>query len=222
MRNKREPKIKIIISRAKLLPYFSLDDLSPLEKDKLYLTVLFSRYVKTRKLLRVKKGLYVASEYIETLEKENRISSYTEFLSNILYQPSYLSLEYVLYEHNILTEIPVHFTLVTQRKTASFTNHFGSFIYHKVKEPLFTGFTIRRENEFFIKKATKAKALFDYLYLRKNIVNNLEAFRELRLNSINIYANDLKEFNQYAALEGSKKMKEISRYIALPAAKIKK
>lgn len=187
-----------------------------MEKDKAYLTILCSRYVKSGKLLRLKKGLYVASEYIETLEKENKISSYTEFLSNVLYQPSYLSLEYVLYEHNILTEIPVHFTLITQKKTASFTNHFGSFIYHKVKEPLFTGFTLGRENEFFIKKATKAKALFDYLYLRKNIITNPDAFRELRLNKINIHADVLKEFDQYAALEGSKKMKEISRYLASP------
>lgn len=222
MRNKKKSKIKTIIFKAKQLPCFSLDDLLPMEKDKAYLTILCSRYVKSGKLLRLKKGLYVASEYIETLEKENKISSYTEFLSNVLYKPSYLSLEYVLYEHNILTEIPIHFTLITQKKTASFTNRFGAFVYHTVKKPLFTGFTVRQENAFFIKKATKAKALFDYFYLRKNIVNSFQSFHELRLNRVNISANDLKEFNRYATLEGSKKMKEISRYLISSSIKIKK
>lgn len=213
MRNNNEPKIRAIIAKVKSLPYFSLDDISPIEKDRTYLKILCSRYVKSGKLIRLKKGLYVSSEYIGQLEKNNKISSYTEFVSNILYQPSYISLEYVLYEHNILTEIPVCFTLMTRKKTANFSNRFGSFAYHTIQEPLFTGFTIQKENEFFIKKATKAKALFDYLYLRKHILTGPEAFRELRFDTINISASDIQEFHRYSTLEGSKKMMEISRYI---------
>lgn len=71
MRNNKEPKIRAIIAKVKLLPYFSLDDISPMEKDKTYLKILCSRYAKTGKLLRLKKGLYASSEYIEQLERNN-------------------------------------------------------------------------------------------------------------------------------------------------------
>lgn len=219
MRNKEKSKISTIISWTKILPYFTLDELLTAEKNKVYLKILCSRYAKTGKILRIKKGMYVSREYIEKSEITNNISSYIEFLSNILYQPSYISLEYALYEHNILTEIPIHFTSMSKKKTASFTNQFGSFIYHTIKEPLFIGFTVEKKSGFLVKKATKAKALFDYLYLRKNIIVNKESFDELRLNLINLKANDLKEFKQYVAIEGSKKMKEVSRYIALSTIK---
>lgn len=213
MRNIKKSKISDIISLAKTLPYFTLDNLVAVEKNKVYLKILCSRYAKTEKILRIKKGIYVSREYITKLEMTNTISSYTEFLSNILYQPSYISLEYALYEHNILTEIPVHFTAISKKKTCSFTNRFGSFIYHTIKDPLFMGFFVEEKNGFLIKKATKAKALFDYLYLRKNIIVNKESFDELRLNVINLNTNDTKEFNRYVDIEGSKKMKEISRHL---------
>ena len=41
-----------------------------------------------------------------------------------------------------------------------------------------------------IDKDTKAKALFDFLYQRKNILPNVEAVKELRLNVENLYRAD--------------------------------
>ncbi|MDI6883246.1 MAG: hypothetical protein QMC93_02105 [Patescibacteria group bacterium] len=213
MRNSSNSKIKKIILLAEKLPYFNFADLSPIEKDKTYLKILFSRYEKRGKLIRLKKGFYTTKEYVDKIQKENTFSFYLEFLANILREPSYLSLDYILYQHELLTEIPVNFTSVTSNKTSRFSNKFGNFFYHKVKAKLFSGFEIIKEGDFTLKRATKAKALFDFLYLRKNFLVDKSSIKELRLNLTNFTKSDLKEFEKYLRLEGSKKMKEIYNYL---------
>jgi predicted transcriptional regulator of viral defense system len=213
MRNNDSSKIRKIISLAEKLPYFNFADLIPIETNKTYLKILFSRYEKKERLVRLKKGFYTTKEYVDQSQKSNIFSSYLEFLANILYQPSYLSLDYILYKHNLLTEMPVNFTSMTLKKTNKFSNKFGNFFYHKIKENLFFGFEIIKEGDFTILKATKAKALFDFLYLRKNSLINKKTVEELRLNLDNFDKLDLKEFKKYSQLEGSKKMKEIFNWL---------
>ncbi len=213
MRNSYEPKIKKIISLAERLPYFKLDNLAGIESDKNYLKILFSRYKKTGKLISLRKGVYVIKEYVDNIQKSDKFSFYPEFIGGILYEPSYLSLDYMLYEYNILTEIPGNFTLITKKKTARFSNKFGNFFYHKIKENLFCGFEILRKGDFSIYKATKAKALFDFLYLRRNLIINKASAEELRLNLDVFGASDKKELMGYIKIEGSKKMEEIYKYL---------
>ena len=209
MRNKFEFKSRKIISLAEKLPYLTFDDLSPIENDRNYLKVLFYRYIKNNQVLRLKRGLYTTKKYIDDLQKANIFSYYLEFLANILYQPSYLSLDYILYSHNLLTELPTNFTSITKKKTNTFSNKLGNFIYHKIKDELFCGFKIVKEAEFAISRATKAKALFDFLYLRKNLLINKRAVKELRLNLNNFNKVDLEEFKRYLKIENSKRMKKI-------------
>ena len=213
MRNDFRPKIKKIISLAEKLPYFTFDDLSPIEKNRHYLKILFSRYEKNNQLIRLKKGLYVTKKYVDNLQKSGDFSSYLELLANILSQPSYLSLDYVLYSHEVLTELPVNFTSITRNKTATFSNKLGNFVYHKIKSGLFSGFEMKRDGGFNVLRATKAKALFDFLYLRKNLLINKEAVSELRLNLKTLNKSDLKELKKYLRLENSKKMNEVFRYL---------
>lgn len=213
MRNKAKSKISAIFSVAKKLPIFSLDDLASLETNKTYLKILLSRYKKSGKVLRLKKGIYVAKEYTDELEKSGRISDYLEFLSGTLYPSSYLSLDYILYENNLLSEIPRNFTSVTKNKTANFSNKLGSFFYHKIKDSLFCGFEIVKKSGFTILRASKTKALFDFLYLRKNFLTGKRAFKELRINTESLTKKDLKELEKYVKKEGSKKMAEIFNYL---------
>ncbi|MEK7190095.1 MAG: hypothetical protein AAB666_03930 [Patescibacteria group bacterium] len=214
MRNKKIPKIKYIFDLAKKLPYFSFDDLISVENDRIYLKILFSRYENAGKVVRLKKGLYVAKEYLDNLEKKGRLSAYIELISNILYDPCYLSLDYILYKHNMLTEVPVNFTLVSSRKTKTLVNILGRFFYHKIKKDLFCGFTAaRKDRDFMILEATKAKALFDFLYFRKNFLSNKESVEELRLNLDNFTIKDKAELKSYVKIEKSKKMKIIINYL---------
>ena len=164
-------------------------------------------------MIRLKKGVYTTNVYVEKMKNRGEIEVFTDFLANYLYSPSYLSLETILYRHNLLTEIPVNLISVTKNKTAVFINKLGNFLYHKIKPSIFRGFELCRESDFSFMKASKAKALFDFLYLRKNILPNKEAVKELRLNVENLNRADINELKKYVALEGSKKMKEFLDYL---------
>ena len=85
----------------------------------------------------------------------------------------------------------------------------GIFFYHKIKARLFTGFRILEKDGFFTYEATKAKALFDSLYLRKNLLMDKRNVEELRLNVENLNEKDKEELEKYIELESSKRMKRI-------------
>lgn len=198
-----------VLSLAEKLPYFTVENFKLLDIDKDYLRVILSRLKKREAIIRLKKGLYASRFYLSSLKEKGSYSSFLEFLACFLHRPAYLSLDYMLYENNILTEAPVNFTLISKNKTAKFSNDLGNFIYHHIKKELFCGFEIKREHNFIISKATKAKALFDFLYFRKNIILGKDSFRELRLNLSEFSLQDKRELKKYINREGSNKMKEI-------------
>jgi len=177
------------------------------------LNIVLSRSVKRGVLLRLRKNLYVAKSYLDQAERKGIFSDYVEFTANKLYSPSYLSLEYVLHEHNLLTDLPRNITSVGMRKTDHFSNELGNFIYHTIKEDLFCGFKVIKKGNFSILKATKAKALFDFLYFRKKLLVDRKALEALRLNLGEFNKNDFKELEGYVAKEGSVKMKEIINWL---------
>jgi len=199
---------KKIIDLISSLPYFKMTDLLPFT-NRSYLKIIVSRYSKKGEIIRLKKGLYVSKKYLDSLEKKGDLYIYNEFISNELCKPSYLSLEYVLSEYNIITELPKNFTLVSLVKKTKFSNSLGCFFYHKIKKDLFLGFNPIKKDGFIVLKATKAKALFDFIYFRKNILGGKNSISELRINTENLSKEDWKEFERYVGLEGSRKIREI-------------
>lgn len=206
MRNVFESKISKLYSKVAGLPYFSLDTFASVEGNKGYLKVLLGRYVASGKVVRLKKGLYVSSEYITNVRERGAYSAYSEFIAAILRSPSYLSLEYVLYENNLLTDVPNNFTLVTKNKTINFSNCLGNFYYHSIRDDLFNGFNIVKVGDYSIYKATKAKALFDFLYFRKNLIDSKESFDELRLNLSLLAKEEKGELIKFVKIEGSRRL----------------
>lgn len=204
---------KNFVALIKDLPYFEVENLKMLDIKLSYLRIILSRLSKRGEIIRLKKGMYVSKDFIEKTENKSIFPYFLEFLANKIYEPSYLSLEYVLYENNVLTEMPKNFTLITKNKTITFVNKFSTFIYHKVKEELFIGFHIIKTNNFLIYKASKAKALFDFLYLRKREILNKKMVGELRLNLENFSAKDIKELKKYVDIESSQKMKQIFNWV---------
>jgi len=207
MRSKR------ILELAETLPSFSAADLAPLGEKRQYLNIILSRYVKRGMVERLRKDLYVTSSYLNQAERRRIFSEYVEFVANKLYSPSYLSLDYVLLEHNLLTEIPRNITSVGLRKTDHFSNNLGNFIYHKIKEEIFLGFKVLTKGDFSVLKATKAKALFDFLYFRKRLLVDQKAVAALRLNLEQFTKSDFKELTGYVLKEGSIKMEEIINWL---------
>jgi hypothetical protein len=94
--------------------------------------------MKSNEIFRIRDGTYVSREKFKAVSASGEMGSYLEYIAtNLIYVPSYLSLEYVLFENGILTENVYQFTLVTTKKTASFKNHFGKFKYRTVKPDFF-------------------------------------------------------------------------------------
>ena len=83
----------------------------------------------------------------------------------------------------------------------------------KIKNNLFCGFAVVKRGDFSVLKASKAKALFDYVYLRKNGLSDKKAVEELRLNLDNFKAGDWREFKKYVVLGGSAKIKKIFKLL---------
>jgi len=204
---------KRILKLTEALPLFGAADLAPIGEQREYLNIILSRYVKRGTMLHLRKNLYVTKSYLDNAERRGIFSGYVEFTANKMYPPSYLSLDYVLHEHNMLTEIPQNMTSVGLRKTDHFSNNLGNFIYHKIKEELYLGFKVVKKGDFSILKATKAKALFDFLYLRKRLLVDKRAVEELRLNLDEFTENDFKELEGYVETERSLRMKEILNWL---------
>lgn len=159
-------------------------------------------------LINLKKGLYVSKPY---LDKIDDLKLYGEFLANELRSPSYLSHEYMLSEYNLIPEAVESWTSVTIKSTRKYSNKLGNFVYKNIKDDLFTGYLRLIKNGFKIYKARRAKALFDFLYLKTNLSNDLnyELKEGLRINW-NVFNNkDLKEFYKYVKISDMKKMNEI-------------
>ena len=202
-----------VLKLAATLPSFGAADLAPIGEERAYLNIILSRHVKRGTMVRLRKNLYVTKSYLDNAERRGIFSYYVEFIANRLHSPSYLSLDYVLHEHNMLTEIPRNITSMGLRKTDHFSNEMGNFIYHKIKEELYLGFKVVKKGDFSILKATKAKALFDFLYLRKRLLLDKRAVEELRLNLDEFTDNDFKELLGYVAAERSLRMKEILNWL---------
>jgi len=163
-------------------------------------------------LANLKKGLYVTGVYLDS--RANK-SIYCQYIANILRYPSYLSTEYILSENNLIPEAVYAWTSVTGKSSRKYENSLGIFIYKNIKENLFTGFKKEKIGEFKIATASLAKALFDYLYLKRNLGADLEfELKEgLRINWLNFSGSDLRELEKYVDLSQSGKMGKILRII---------
>jgi len=163
-------------------------------------------------LINLKRGLYVTGAYLNS--QTNR-GIYCQYIANILRYPSYLSTEYILSENNLIPEAVYVWTSVTSKSSRKYENSLGMFIYKNIKESLFTGFKKEKIGEFKIATASLAKALFDYLYLKRNLGADLEfELKEgLRINWLSFSNSDLRELEKYVEFSQSGKMKKILKII---------
>jgi predicted transcriptional regulator of viral defense system len=150
------------------LPYFTTSQVGLFTSNKNVAKVNISRWIKNKSIIRIREWYYVKSEFINVINLSWKLKEYTEFIgSNLVYTPSYLSMEYVLFENNILTENVYSFTLVTTKKTVKFKNDFWVFNYKSIKKEYFSDYEIIKIWDYTIYKATLEKALFDYFYFKR-------------------------------------------------------
>lgn len=206
-------KTKILDSLDRM-PYFTIEAVKQLMEDSSpgegSVQTAIYRWTKAGDIVRLKKGVYMTRRFYDTHRRDEEFAS---MVSAILIPQSYLSLEYVLQRNGILTDITYPVTAVTLKQTRVFENKLGTFSYRNIKPALYYGFTFSEYAGIPIAAATIAKALFDYLYLRKlpkfsvNGKDNLA--QKLRLNLDDLAAEDQLAFASFVGLSQSKKMERV-------------
>ena len=188
------------------LPYFNKMTLGRvLDKDGENLNYWVKKLLEKGEIIALKKGLFISRLYLLSLKKNPGLKEqYLEYLANIIRYPSYISLEYALYKYGVIPEGVYAITSVTLKTPRNYKNGLGSFIYKNLKSEFYNGYKFVDFEGRRIKMATKAKALFDFLYLGP--VGDLEG---LRINRDAFNAADRQEFKEIVTLSKSIKMKEI-------------
>jgi predicted transcriptional regulator of viral defense system len=134
-----------------------------------------TRWMKKGYLVRLRQGYYAFPEY-------KGKPDYSLYFANRIYKPSYISLHTALSFYGMIPESVVQITGVTSLKTTSFTNDFGEYSYHTVKENLMFGYDLKpMSDNRTIPFATPEKALLDLLYLYP-FYDSEQEMEELRLD----------------------------------------
>ena len=102
--------------------------------------------------------------------------------ANLIYPPSYISLESALSAYGIIPESVLGVTSVSSRKTNQFESGWGTLRYRTVKPALMFGYAVINVSEHIkYQLAHLEKAILDYLYLNPKI-SSLADFDGLRWN----------------------------------------
>lgn len=159
-----------------------------------------TRLLRQGTIIRVKKGLYVFGE------ADRRSPVHKEILANLIYGPSYVSLEYALQCHGLIPERVETVTSVTTCRSREFSTPLGSFSYRSVPLAAFTTGVERVEIELgrAYLLAVPEKALADKLhadtaalrtqrdvraYLDEDLRIGPAAIRSLRADLLGDYAD---------------------------------
>jgi hypothetical protein len=157
------------------------------------------RLIRDKFIVRIKKGLYIWGDDL-------RKTPYSkEVLSNLIYGPSYISLEYALSYHNLIPERVYTITAVTTSRNKLFETPVGSFEYKHTNANSYPWGVRRITNEvgesYLI--ASPEKALLDFIFLRirkwddnHNIADYL--FENLRIDEIDFDRLDHKKMYDLA------------------------
>ena len=125
-------------------------------------------------IIKIKNGWYSFTDF-ELYE--NKLYS----IANKIYDPSYISMETALFYYGFIPEAVFKISSVSTLKTNAIKTKIGDFVYHSIKEKLFFGYSIVKEEKAFYKIAYPEKAILDFLYFKKDI-KTIDDFSGLRLN----------------------------------------
>jgi predicted transcriptional regulator of viral defense system len=208
-----------LLSAFEHLPYFTIEGFRQIAGDAAIddarARIALSRWVKAGHLIALKNGVYMHRRFYELHRQE---AAFAPVVSAILLPQSYLSLEYVLQQASILTEITYPVTAITIKNTRTIVNHLGTFVYRHIQPDLYFGFQIMEAYGVPYAQAPAAKALFDYLYLRTSPADldpqHYNLTEELRLNLEEFTREEQDEFAGYvlkseAIQKGGAKMRRI-------------
>ena len=143
-------------------------------------------------IIQIKKGMYVTSnEY-----RNQKIS--TELLANVIYGPSYISLDFALSYYNMIPEKVTVVTSVSTKRAINFSTYFGDFKYtHASLNYYHIGITQQSiNNQFNFLIATPEKALCDKIVFTKNTaIKTLKSMHCFLMDDLRIDLQNIKQLN---------------------------
>lgn len=143
-------------------------------------------------IIRVKKGLYILGESLR------RRPFCRELLANLIYGPSYISLEYALHYHGLTPERAEILTSVTCGRSRSFDTPVGSFSYRMIPMEAFrTGMDrVELDDGRSFLMAVPEKALADRIVADRGAgMTTRKALHDYLLSSLRIDPGILRELD---------------------------
>jgi predicted transcriptional regulator of viral defense system len=159
--------------------------------------------LKKEAIVRVKKGLYV---FGPELAREPYCK---ETLANLIYGPSYISLEYALSFYGLIPERVEVITSVTNKRKKYFSTPIGIFTYRYINPSMYSyGITLYEIDErHSILIATPEKALLDMLHFSNKMTDAAQIehylFENLRFDRDGLSDFSLKRVKKLAKLYGN-------------------
>ncbi len=181
------------------LPYFETRELKIILGSRFNATMLINlkNWVNKGYLMMFRRGLYVITDIKTSVD--------AMVFATKIYPPSYISMETALSFYGIIPEAVFTTTSITTRKTKKFKTPVGNFSYQKIKKEAFGGFEIKNEKGISYNLALPEKALVDFFYLNRNILDgSYKQFESYRFN-IN-FAFSRKRLLDFAKIFQNKKV----------------
>lgn len=197
---KWEQLLKIVKDQPVIETHMLLDRAADTAK----LSVQLSRWTKTGRLIKIKKGMYLLSGTYRHKPVQ------FDYLSTLVYRPSYISLEYALADYGLIPEAVPNVTLVTTRRPIRMKVEGRVLIYRHVKRSLFWGYEARGERNFEVFYAEPEKALLDYFWLTHGVISDV-FLDEMRLQNVEVL--DTKKLLAYSERFGSRKITEAASVV---------
>jgi len=178
-----------LLEKIKVIPknYFTLNDLKKIgQMSDESLKVSINRLLNSEELTRVIRGIYTTD--ISNVDWEQ--------LACEMYQPAYLSFEWVLAKYGILSQQPLNLTLATNRPTKKIETKNNFIFYRHLQPNLFWGYE-QKEHYF---EATPEKAFIDLAYL------SLNGYAKFDVEEMNLTLLDINKIKLYLKKIGNEKL----------------
>ncbi len=172
------------------------------------------RLLASGEIVRIRKGLYVFGEPLRTTPVSR------ELLANLIYGPSYISLDYALSYHGLIPERVEMVTSVTLGRSRTFTTPFGTFSYRRLSQSRYAvGGVLAKNGDLSFMIASPEKALADKVWADKCcdgtrlLSYGSYLLDDLRLDPDQLAVFDSDRLDAIAKAYDSRKLYRLMRYL---------
>jgi predicted transcriptional regulator of viral defense system len=165
-------------------------------------------------IVRIKKGLYVFGD------SYRRAPASRELMANLIYGPSYISMEYALGFHGLIPERVESVTSATTGQSRQFSTPFGVFTYRKLAPARYAnGAELVKSGEATFLIATPEKALIDLVWADKRFNSGTPAElasyleEDLRIDAKRLAKLNRNRLRTIATAYCSRKITLLCRYL---------